>query len=174
MGFLPIPTDAAFPESPPAAARPAPATRPTTTSSAIRRYKYDVALSFAGSERLLAEELATILRDKGVEVFYDDFYPEQLWGKDLGSHFDRIYRKYSRFCVIFASNEYKNRIWPNAERRSAVARSIVSTGTEYILPILVENVDLDGIPPTIGHVDVRQVPVSQIAELLLRKLASSA
>jgi hypothetical protein len=42
---------------------------------------FDVAISFAGSERSLAEQLANILQAAGVIVFYDSFYPEQLWGK---------------------------------------------------------------------------------------------
>src|SRR5439155_3238876 len=66
----------------PAPSRPRPA--------AGAGYKYDVALSFAGTERLLAEKLAKAVRDAGAEVFYDDFYPEHLWGKDLAAHFDRV------------------------------------------------------------------------------------
>lgn len=41
-------------------------------------YKYDVALSFAGTERPLSEKLAKLLRENGIEVFYDAFYPEHL------------------------------------------------------------------------------------------------
>jgi hypothetical protein len=42
------------------------------------------------------------------------------------------------------------------------------------LPIRVEDVDLDGIPPTIGHVDARRMSVREIAELLLKKLRASS
>ena len=43
-------------------------------------FDYDVALSFAGEDRKYAEELAKVLVDKNVEVFYDGFEKSVLWG----------------------------------------------------------------------------------------------
>jgi TIR domain len=146
--------------------------RRVSASNRTGSYQYDVAISFAGSERSLAEELAKRLKDAGRSVFYDRFYPEQLWGKDLPAIFDRIYRKDSRFCVIFASKEYAEREWTYFERRSAVARAVAERGREYILPIEVEPVDLDGIPPTIGYLSLKTYSIEKIADLLLKKLAS--
>jgi len=111
--------------------------------------QFDVALSFAGSERQHAEELAKRVRDAGFDVFYDDFYPEQLWGKDLPAFFDHIYRKASRFCVMFVSREYAERMWTTHERRSAQARAVQDGSHEYILPIRVDDTDLAGLPPTV-------------------------
>jgi hypothetical protein len=152
--------------SPRTRSRPAPSRR-------AGPYSYDVAISFAGTERNLAEELATRLIDRDVRVFYDRFFPEQLWGKDLATFFDRIFRKESRFCVIFASKEYAEREWTHHERRSAVARALAERGREYILPIEVEPVELDGIPPTIGYVSLKQYSIEKIAHLLVKKLAST-
>ena len=145
-------------------------TRPKTPSSS--KYKYDVALSFAGSERELAEQLAGMLKDRGIAVFYDGFYPEHLWGKDLAVEFDKIYRKESRYCVIFVSSEYATRMWTIHERRSALARLLEERGKEYILPIKVTDAELDGLAPSIGYLDITTYPVPQIAEILLKKLAS--
>ena len=133
-------------------------------------YKYDVALSFAGTERPLAEKLATVVRDAGAQVFYDEFYPEHLWGKNLPVYFDRVYRKESRFCVIFVSVEYSKRAWTYLELRSALARALQERGNEYILPIRIEAVDLEGVPPTLGYLDIASYPIEKIAEMLLRKL----
>lgn len=133
---------------------------------------YDVAFSFAGTERALAEEIATLVRNAGFKVFYDNFYPEQLWGKDLVALFDRIYRKDSRYCVMFLSGEYRDRIWTTHERRSATARALQERGNEYILPVKVENVDIDGMAPTVGHVSLTEMSPTQIADLLIKKLAS--
>jgi hypothetical protein len=138
----------------------------------VAKYKYDVALSFAGTERALAETLATMLRNKGVAVFYDGFYPEHLWGKDLAVEFDRIYRKESRYCVIFVSPEYASRMWTIHERRSALARLLEERGEAYILPIKVADAELDGLSPSIGYLDIAAYSVPQIAEILLKKLAS--
>ena len=40
--------------------------------------KYTIALSFAGSERKLAEKIANGLQDKGVKVFYDKFEQHEV------------------------------------------------------------------------------------------------
>lgn len=44
-------------------------------------YMYEVELSFAGEDRAFAETVAEGLRETGVEVFYDSFYAEELWGE---------------------------------------------------------------------------------------------
>lgn len=135
-------------------------------------HAFDVAFSFAGTERNVAEVIATIVRENGFSVFYDNFYPEQLWGKDLISTFDRIYRKDSRYCVMFLSREYAQRMWTTHERRSATARALEERGNEYILPIKVEEVDIDGLSPAVGYVSLSNMSPEQIAELLIAKLRS--
>ena len=134
------------------------------------KYKYDVALSFAGSERALAEQLAKMLKDRGIAVFYDGFYPEHLWGKDLTVEFDKIYRNEARYCVIFVSSEYANGMWTIHERRSALARFLAERGKEYILPIKVADAELDGLAPSIGYLDITAYPIPQIAEILISRL----
>jgi hypothetical protein len=94
--------------------------------------KFDVALSFAGTEREHAETLAKIVRGAGYSVFYDNDYEEHLWGKDLYVFFDEIYRKRSRFCVMFVSEQYRARMWTNHERQSAQARALEEKGAEYL------------------------------------------
>ncbi len=133
--------------------------------------KYDVALSFAGSNRAEAEELAKIIRDAGYKVFYDNFYPDQLWGKDLVVFFNDIYQKNSRYCVIFISQDYTERPWTNHERCSAQARALAEKGNEYILPIKVDNVELPGMPPTISYLSMADYGIKRIGELLLKKLS---
>lgn len=136
-------------------------------------YEYDVAVSFASSERTLAEELASRLRGAGIRTFYDDFSPEQLWGKDLIVLFDEIYRKKSRYCVIFMSSAYAKRMWTNHERRSAQARGMEELG-EYILPIQVDGTHLPGMPPTLGYLSLQQYTIEDIADLLIKKLQATA
>lgn len=156
--------------------RPIPVSRPSirhheeTPARSVLPQRFDVALSYAGTERQHAEELAKRVRGAGFEVFYDGFYPEQLWGKDLASFFDRVYRKDSRFCVMFVSHEYAERMWTTHERRSAQARAVQEKGREYILPVRVDNTDLDGLPPTVGYLSLKEYTVEQIADLLVKKL----
>jgi len=137
-----------------------------------KAFDFEVALSFAGPQRPLAQELAERLSAAGVHVFYDNFYPEHLWGKNLVDLFDEIYRKKSRYCVMFISKEYVERIWTNHERQSAQARALKEKGQEYILPIKVEEVEVPGLPPTIAFLPTSQFSIEQISELLIKKLRS--
>jgi hypothetical protein len=150
----------------PAAPKPAgkPATPPIPDS-------FDVAISFAGTDRDHAQKLAEQLREAGYAVFYDDFYPEQLWGKNLTVFFDEIFRKKARFCVMFVSKEYRERKWTIHEARSAQARALEEKGNEYILPIRIDDTDLEGLLPTIGYVPI-STGVEKIAEMLVKKLSS--
>lgn len=148
-----------------------PQRRPTKESSqGARPFQYDVAVSFAGTERKFAEKLSSLVRDAGYNVFYDDFYPEQLWGKDLVVFFDDIYQRKSRYCVPFISEEYISGEWTNVERRSALARMVKAKGDEYILPIMVEKVELPGLPSTIGYLELNKYGIDKIAQILIAKL----
>lgn len=131
---------------------------------------FEVAISFAGAQRSLAEDLAQRLRSAGVVVFYDRFYDTFLWGTNLHSHFDDIYRRRSRYCVMFISQAYLDSVWTTHERAAAMARSLEERGEGYILPIRVENVEVPGLPPTIGYLPLDQYPIERIAEMLLEKL----
>jgi len=97
-------------------------------------YDYDVALSFAGEDREYVEEVARILHALGVRVFYDKYETTDLWGKDLYTHLDDVYRKRSKYCVMFVSAHYREKLWTSHERQSAQARAFESAG-QYVLPV---------------------------------------
>jgi hypothetical protein len=179
MGFLPFvrPAERMRADIETKVVRPV---RPAAAKSAVRASKppasripdtFDVAISFAGTEREYAEKLARQLRDAGYAVFYDDFYPEQLWGKNLTVFFDEIFRKKARYCVMFVSKEYQSRKWTSHEARSAQARALEEKGDEYILPVRVDDTELEGLLPTIGYVPIG-TGIEKIGEMLIKKLAS--
>ena len=130
---------------------------------------FDVAISVAGPDRQHARELAEQIREAGFSVFYDEFYPEYLWGKDLTITFDEIFRKRSLFCVMFVSKHYRDRVWTTQELRSALARAVQEKGSEYILPIRIDHTELPGLLPTTGYLPI-DMGVRKIGELLIRKL----
>ena len=111
------------------------------------------------------------MRGAGFSVFYDGFYPEQLWGKNLADYFDDVFRKRAKHCVIFVSKEYKESNWTDHERRSAQARALSEKGGEYLLPIKVDDTELEGMAPTIGYVPISK-GIDEIAKLLIKKLQS--
>jgi hypothetical protein len=153
---------------PPIEAKPA-RKSPTMAFDAALPSSFDVAISFAGTERALAERLAQKLREAGIAVFYDDFYKEHLWGKNLTAFLDDIYGKKAKLCVVFVSKEYKDRKWTIHELRSAQAKALEQKGDEYILPVRVDDTQLDGLPSNVGYVDI-SIGIDTIAEMLISKL----
>jgi TIR domain len=133
------------------------------------RYKYDVAISFAGEQRHYAEELATILRTHNVQVFYDSFEQAELWGKNLFEHLFIVYSEESRYCIVFVSAEYASKMWTVHERRAAQERVLKERAVEYLLPIRVDHTRLPGLPDTVAYLNV-DLGIKEIARLFIRKL----
>lgn len=135
------------------------------------KYKYDVAISFAGEDREFAKELAEILRNSGVRVFYDSFEQADLWGKNLFEHLYYIYSSASRFCIILVSESYVKKRWTIHERRSAQERVLNERQKEYLLPVRIDSSPLPGLPSTIDYVEATKGPY-EIAQLFIRKLGN--
>ncbi|MDP3041495.1 MAG: TIR domain-containing protein [Candidatus Omnitrophota bacterium] len=131
-------------------------------------FRFDIALSFAGEDRDYVEEVAKILESQGIRVYYDRFNQIEAWGKSLPEHFDEIYRKQAQYCVMFISEHYARKVWPNFEKRSALAREVVEAG--YILPVRFDDTEILGLPPSKAYIDLRQYKPDQLAQLIMEKL----
>ena len=117
-----------------------------------RDFEYDVCLSFAGEQREYVEQVAAKLKSRGVRVFFDDYAKAALWGKDLYSHLNDIYQHFCRYCILFASKEYADKVWTSHERRSAQARALKDK-QEYILPARFDDTPIPGLPDTVHYID---------------------
>jgi hypothetical protein len=130
---------------------------------------YDIAISFAGEDRGLASDIAAGLVTKGLNVFYDEYAEAELWGKELYVHLTKVYRDDSKFCLMLLSTNYAKKQWTSHERRAAQARAFVEN-REYILPIRLDDAEIDGVLDTTGYIDVRKKSLEQIVELLVTKV----
>ncbi|HXQ36471.1 MAG TPA: TIR domain-containing protein [Anaerolineales bacterium] len=133
------------------------------------KFKYDIAVSFAGEARPIVEEFVSALAENDVNVFYDSWEQAQLWGKDLYQYLDMIYRQAARYCVVFVSESYFKKAWTKHELRSAQARAF-QQNSEYILSIKLDDTELPGLPSTIAYVDLRQTSIREIANTLFEKI----
>jgi hypothetical protein len=131
---------------------------------------FDVAITFAGPDRPIAERAARALRRRGLTVFYDRFYEEELWGVHLPDLFGEIFTERSRFCLMFVSKAYATREWPDHERQMAIARSIRQRGSGYILPVQLDKTVLKGMPPTIGYLSRKEYDISDIVRMVVKKV----
>lgn len=132
-------------------------------------YEYDLALSFAGEDRKVVDQLAFMLTSLGVCVFYDDYEKADLWGKDLYQHLQSVYRDRAEYCVVFVSEAYVKKLWTRHELKQAQARAFKDS-REYILPVRLDDTEIPGLNGTIGYIDLRQHSLSQLSEVIVEKL----
>ena len=138
----------------------------------MKKYEYDVALSFAGEDRQYAEALASLLKSDKYSVFYDEYEQATLWGKNIYEHLSSIYKDKARYCVMFLSQHYAQKLWPNHERRSAQARAF-EENQEYILPIRLDDTEIPGVLSTVGYLDLRSMSIEEIYKILVNKLSGT-
>ncbi len=131
--------------------------------------KYDVAISFAGENRDIAEQLSHKLSEKNIRVFYDNFEQADLWGKNLYDYLNSVYNEKSKFCIMLLSEYYEKKLWTNLERKSAQARAF-RENREYILPIRIDNTKITGINETVGYIDFKSHTIDEIVEMVMIKL----
>ncbi len=134
--------------------------------------KYDVAISFAGEQRSEAEQIVNCLKAFGVEIFYDNAFQAELWGKNLYDHLSDIYLNQAQYCLILVSKDYLRKEWTSHERQSAQARAFREK-KEYILPVLMDDAELPGLLKTVGSLDYKQLGAEGICKLFLEKLGKS-
>lgn len=131
--------------------------------------KYDVTLSFAGEDRDYVEKVANTLHEIGIKVFYDNFEQVDLWGKNLYTHLDDVYQNHSRYCVMFISKYYKEKMWTNHERESAQARAFLDN-EEYILPVRFDDTEIPGVRLTIGYISLKYLNPEDLAFMIAKKV----
>lgn len=142
---------------------------PEPVNNTHSQFEYDICLSFAGEDRAYVKQVADALRTRGIRVFYDEYERSQLWGKNLYTHLDDVYRRMAQYCIIFISEHYAQKLWTNHERESAQARAF-SASEEYLLPVRFDDTAIPGIRPTTGYIDLRATSPKELADLIAEKL----
>jgi tetratricopeptide (TPR) repeat protein len=132
--------------------------------------QWDVALSFAGTQREYVEQVAQALRARGVRCFYDADEQIELWGKYLAEELPVIYGEQVAAVVVFVSAEYAARDWTRLERRVALGRA-VRERRDYVLPARFDDTPLPGLLSDMVTVDLRTRTPQQFATMIADKLA---
>ena len=130
---------------------------------------YDIAISFAGEDRDVAQAIASSLVTKGINVFYDEYEKANLWGKDLYVHLTKIYRDESKYCLMLLSVNYAKKQWTRHERKAAQAKAF-NENREYILPLRLDDAEIEGVLNTTGYIDYRNVSLEKTVDLIVEKV----
>jgi hypothetical protein len=128
-------------------------------------------LSFAGAQRGYVEQVAQVLKARGVRCFYDADEQIELWGKYLAEELAAIYAEQAAVVVVFVSAEYAARGWTRIERRAALAWA-VRERREYVLPARFDDTPLPGLLSNMVPVDLRTRTPQQFAAIIVGKLAA--
>jgi TIR domain/ATPase family associated with various cellular activities (AAA) len=136
--------------------------------------RYDVALSFAGEDRPIAEALFAELSERELEVFYDKNEQHRIAGNDLEEYLAPIYASEASYVVVLVSSSYPKKIWTKFESDQFSARM----GTGAVIPVWFEG---ERAPPwdksaNLGALTLRPSAdlaeqVAALADTLCRKLA---
>lgn len=129
---------------------------------------YDVALSFAGEDRTYVEAVANVLKALNINVFYDNYEQDELWGKDLYTYLYDIYKNKAKYCVMFISEHYAKKRWTNHERKAIQDRMFMEFDKEYLLPVKLDGTEIDGVSLTLGYIENKEP--AELAYLIAKKL----
>lgn len=135
---------------------------------------YDLAISFAGENRDVAEALAIALRKEGYAIFYDDFEKAELWGRDLSVELPLRYNK-STFCIMLLSHYYLDKMWTILERQVIISKFLQLKGNDYILPVRLDGFsgEVPGISKLTGYINIdSKTQISYLIDLTKSVLAN--
>jgi len=135
------------------------------------RWRWDVALSFAGAQQGYVEQVAGVLQARGVRCFYDADEQIELWGKYLAEELPAIYGEQAAAVVVFVSAEYAARDWSRLERRAALNRA-VRERREYVLPARFDDTPLPGLLSDMVAIDLCSRAPEEFAAMIVAKLAA--
>jgi hypothetical protein len=131
--------------------------------------QFQIALSFAGEDRTYVDQVANLLKNSGVSIFYDIFEEANIWGKNLYDYLTDVYQNKAQYTIMFISKYYAQKLWTNHERQAMQARAF-QENQEYILPVRFDDTTINGVLPTIGHIDLRKYSPEEFVEIVRKKL----
>lgn len=144
----------------------------TVENPMTRTVEFEIALSFAGEDRVYVDQVANLLRDSGVKVFYDIFEEATLWGKNLYDYLSDVYQNKALYTIMFISESYARKLWTNLERQAMQARAF-QEHQEYILPARFDETPIPGVLPTVGYISLVGRTPQDFVQLVHTKLVNS-
>lgn len=132
-------------------------------------YDFDVAVSFAGDDHELAEEVVNQLRVAGLTVFCDTDRMPSIWGGELLEDLDQVYCSRARSVLIFVSYPYSKRMWAQHQRRRALACAL-KQDTSRVLLARLDSTRLKGLRPATGYLDARRIGLGGVAQAAIANL----
>ncbi|ROR43394.1 hypothetical protein EDD39_1547 [Kitasatospora cineracea] len=93
--------------------------------------RYDFALSFAGSDRDVAQAIFDELTERELEVFYDANEQDRILAANVEEYLAPIYKSEATFVVAILGPDYPSRIWTKFESQQFRERF----GENAVIPV---------------------------------------
>jgi hypothetical protein len=134
--------------------------------------RFRIALSFAGENRKLVEEIAQILatlfgRDR---ILYDKFHEAEFARLDLAFHLPNLYKNESDLVVLVFCDDYENKQWCKLEWR-AIYSLIMNMKDQDIMLMRFNRLEPIGLHGLAGFIELDGLSAFQVAGLILERLA---
>jgi len=138
--------------------------------------RYDVALSFAGGDRAVAEALFEALVERELEVFYDRNEQHRILAEDVEDYLRPIYQSDAAFVVALLGPDYPKRIWTRFESQQFKDRF----GDGAVIPIWFATVPEGAFDESrrVGGItfdprEPHEPQITEMADLIAKKIAES-
>lgn len=129
-------------------------------------FRFDISISYAGEEAGIAEDLYRLLTEKGAMVFFDRSRKGSLLGKRLSPELRNVLGPDTRFFVLIVSENYVEKYWTLYEFEIAREKE-AERRFEFILPIRLDNVNLEGLEDDRVYLDLRKEGLFRVADILM-------
>jgi len=132
-------------------------------------FRFDIALSYVNAQQRLASELSTILRQRGLAVFFDRVDVETIVGRDGPDALTDVYQAQARVCVLLCSPAYEDSAWTKIERDAVLARRAVDR-TAFLIPVRVEGEPPSWLPRQLLYFDLLRQSIDELAEVIIKRV----
>jgi tetratricopeptide (TPR) repeat protein len=140
----------------------------------IHTNEFEVAFSFPGEHRAYVEAvfdaLCKVLEPN--KIFYDNYYKAFLAAPSLDVLLQDIYGKRSKLNVVLLCEKYQEKEWCGLEAR-AIREIIKNRQYDKIMPIRIDDGDVDGFFGIDGYIDARDHTPKETAGLILQRVTGT-
>ncbi len=135
--------------------------------------QFDFALSFAGAQRSLAEDIRNRLLERKYSVFYDRDYEHEMIGRNGAEYLRNIYSRQSKYCIVLISKEYDKSQWASLEKEAIEGREL--RGEQGVLiPVKTSEHSPEWLPETRIYFDLNSRSLEEFTSILEKIVGNSS
>lgn len=128
-------------------------------------YEYDFVISYAGEDRLIAEDICGKIKERGdYSVFLAENEKYRFVGKDGERFFEELFSR-SKQVIVIISKDYKRKKWPRFEWDIILERDVENK----FIPIRLDDAKIIGLPSSIIYMPYKNNS-TEIAKITINKL----